>query len=94
MGVRDLHSKDSYPYPLARDGSLDRLCHFLCECAEAGVGGVVKIEYIVFLGMFGDDEGVSLGHWGDVEEGVVVFVLGDFVGWDLALGYFGENCCH
>ena len=75
MGVRDFHSEDSNAYPLAWEGRLDGLSHFLCEGAEACVCCIVKVEDIVFFRVSGNHKSVSLCHRSYIEECIEVIVL-------------------
>ena len=94
MGVRNFHSKHGNSHPLARNCLLEGYGNFAGKGPESFVGVRIQIEDIVVFRMLGNDEGMAEGNRADVEEGVVVFVLCDFPGWDFTLGNFGEDGCH
>lgn len=80
--LADLDAWDGFP-----DGNSD----FLGKYLQSGDFLVGEVEDVVNLAL-GYHECVAFLQGTDVEEGVVVFVLGNLVAGNLACYYFTENC--
>lgn len=75
--------QNDHRYPFARYFAADFCGDLLGEEHHARQRLVVEIEQVIDL-LFRYDQRVPLGERIDVEKCVVAFVLGDFVGRDLA----------
>lgn len=79
VGVGHFHAQHGHAYALAGDRGLESRGDRAREVPQAAVGGFVEVEYVVVFDVFRYHQSVSGRKRADVEEGVVVFILGNLV---------------
>lgn len=91
VSVRDFESQYALSNLDARDGLFDSNGHLLCKDLKSCQFVILKVEEIVYLAL-GDAQRVPLLERADVEECIILVVLGNLVARYFACYDSAENC--